>query len=121
GVDEISVADTIGRASPSDTRELLSHIVKEFDVSKLALHFHATYGMAIVNAFVSYEEFGVVRFDSSAGGLGGCPFAPGARGNVATEDLVFAFESSGIKTVVDIRKIMDAVYLLGIPPRSSIS
>ncbi len=121
GADEISIADTIGRASPSDTRELLSDIAKSFDVSKIAMHFHATYGMAITDAFVSYEEFGVRRFDSSAGGLGGCPFAPGARGNIATEDLVFAFESSGIKTGVDIKKIIDAVSCLQIHPRSSIS
>lgn len=121
GVDEISIADTVGRASPLDTRELLSQVAKKFDISKIALHFHATYGMAIANAFVSYEEFGVRKFDSSAGGLGGCPFAPGASGNVATEDLVFAFKSSGIKIGVDIRKIIDAVSLLPIRPRSSIS
>jgi hydroxymethylglutaryl-CoA lyase len=121
GVDEISLGDTIGRASPKDVYDLLSLLLKKIKPNMVALHFHNTYGMALLNSFIAFRDFGITTFDSSAGGLGGCPFAPGAAGNVATEDLVFMFENSGVKTGVDWKKIMEAVSILGIPLRSVIS
>ncbi len=120
GVDEISLGDTIGRATPSDVSELLSVLLKRFSQDKFAMHFHNTYGMAILNAYVSCRDFGIFTFDSSAGGLGGCPFAPGASGNVATEDLVFALENSGFSTSVNMKKVVEAVSELGIPLRSAL-
>ena len=76
-------------------------------VDKLAGHYHDTYGMAVANVFASLE-MGVAVFDASVGGLGGCPYAPGASGNVVTEDLVFMFEAMGVKTGIDIEKLMAA-------------
>lgn len=108
GVDELSVGDTIGRASPSDVRSLLGVLIKEVPVGKVFLHFHDTYGMAVANALTAWSEFGVTGFDSSAGGLGGCPYAPGATGNIATEDLAFAFQAEGGETGVDIVKVRAA-------------
>lgn len=101
GIDEVSIGDTIGKASPSDVRALLDVLLARLDPERLVLHFHDTYGMAIANALTAWEDYGITRFDSSAGGLGGCPFAPGAAGNVATEDLVYALQASGAKTNVD--------------------
>lgn len=120
GVDELSVGDTIGRASPKDVKELLELVLRYIHPSKISMHFHNTYGMAIANSFVSYD-LGIRTFDSSAGGLGGCPFAPGASGNVSTEDLVFAFENSGIKTGVDFAKVIESTKILPIKPRSALS
>jgi hydroxymethylglutaryl-CoA lyase len=80
----------------------------------VALHFHDTYGMAIANALTAWHEFGIDAFDASAGGLGGCPFAPGATGNVATEDLVHALEACGARTGVDIDVVVAAS--LGLAP-----
>lgn len=93
GVDELSVADTIGKASPADVRALLDRLMPV--PVPIALHFHDTYGMAIANALTAWKEYEIEAFDASAGGLGGCPYAPGASGNVATEDLVFALKASG--------------------------
>ena len=121
GVDEISVGDTVGRASPLDVYQLLSVITKKIPHNLIALHFHNTYGMALLNSFISFHDFGITTFDSSAGGLGGCPFAPGASGNVATEDLVFMFENSGIETGVNWKKVIEAVSVLEIPLRSTLS
>jgi hydroxymethylglutaryl-CoA lyase len=121
GVDEISVGDTIGRASPLDVFQLLSIINKKISHNLIALHFHNTYGMALLNSYISFRDFGITTFDSSAGGLGGCPFAPGASGNVATEDLVFMFENSGIETGVNWKKVIEAVSVLEIPLRSTLS
>lgn len=112
GVDELSVGDTIGRASPGDVRALLPSLIKEVPVEKVFLHFHDTYGMAVANALTAWSEFGVTGFDSSAGGLGGCPYAPGATGNIATEDLAFAFEAEGGETGLDLVKIRAAALAL---------
>ena len=100
-VGEHSIGDTIGRATPDDVRRLLDALLKIVPVAKVFLHFHDTYGLAVANALAAWEEYGVSGFDASTGGIGGCPYAPGASGNVAMEDLVFAFESSGGKTGVD--------------------
>lgn len=125
GVDEYSIGDTIGRASPNDVRALLEPLLKSVPADRLFMHFHDTYGMAVANALVSWEEFGITGFDASTGGVGGCPYAPGASGNVAMEDLVFAFESEGGKTGVDVKKLSAAARALGEsmgrPPQSRLS
>ncbi|KAF2277659.1 hydroxymethylglutaryl-CoA lyase [Westerdykella ornata] len=105
GADEISVADTTGMGTVPKTRELLKTLkaagVEEKD---LALHFHDTYGQALVNTVAALDH-GIRTFDAAVGGLGGCPFSPGATGNVATEDLVHCFHSLGAKTGVDMEKL----------------
>jgi isopropylmalate/homocitrate/citramalate synthase len=100
GCDEVSIADTIGSATPAETTRLLSALAGELPFDRLALHFHDTRDQAIDNIALAYES-GVRTFDSSAGGLGGCPFAPGAAGNVATEKVVDFFEGQGIATRID--------------------
>jgi hydroxymethylglutaryl-CoA lyase len=108
GVDEISLGDTIGKASPSDIRTLLDILLPHIARERVSLHCHDTYGMAIANALTAWEDYGIEAFDSSAGGLGGCPYAPGASGNVATEDLGFALRASGATVPVDETKIIAA-------------
>ncbi len=90
GVHEISLGDTIGRAAPADVRRLLDVVLPQIPRTRLSLHFHDTYGMAIANVLTAWSDYDIEAFDSSAGGLGGCPYAPGASGNVATEDVIFA-------------------------------
>ncbi len=107
-VDEHSIGDTIGRAAPDDVRRLLDVLLKAVPVEKVFLHFHDTYGMAVANALTAWTEYGVSGFDASTGGVGGCPYAPGASGNVAMEDLVFAFHASGGLTGVDVRTLQAA-------------
>lgn len=106
--DEYSIGDTIGRASPDDVRRLLDALLKAIPLEKTFLHFHDTYGMAVANALAAWEEYGISGFDASTGGVGGCPYAPGASGNVATEDLVFAFSASGGETGVDVKALQAA-------------
>jgi hydroxymethylglutaryl-CoA lyase len=113
GVDEISLGDTIGRASPMDVRKLLDAVLPRVPRSRISLHFHDTYGMAVANALTAWTDYGIDAFDSSAGGLGGCPYAPGASGNVATEDLVYALKASGATVPVDERKVVAAAQRLG--------
>lgn len=100
GVDEVSLGDTIGTGSPAEVTALLKVISDQFEMSRIACHFHDTYGMAIANVEASLP-FGVRRFDSSAAGLGGCPYAPGAGGNLATDDLAYYLERSGFETGVN--------------------
>ncbi|MCB1193088.1 MAG: hydroxymethylglutaryl-CoA lyase [Leptospiraceae bacterium] len=107
GVYEISLGETIGVAVPNQVEDLLTTLFGKFSPSLFAGHFHDTYGMATANAAKSLE-MGIRSFDSSAGGLGGCPYAPGAAGNVATEDLVYFLENSGYSTGIDLNKVMDA-------------
>jgi hydroxymethylglutaryl-CoA lyase len=106
GVDEISLGDTIGVGHPTQVRELVRTVKGEVPLPKVALHLHDTYGRALANVQAGYEE-GVRIFDSSLGGLGGCPYAPGASGNVATEDVVDLFESAGIATGVRLDALVD--------------
>ncbi|WP_447987213.1 hydroxymethylglutaryl-CoA lyase [Nitrospira sp. Nam74] len=113
GVDEISLGDTVGKASPSDIRKLLDILLPHMAGEPVSLHCHDTYGMAIANALTAWWEYGIEAFDSSAGGLGGCPYARGASGNVATEDLVFALKASGAAIPVDEAKIMAACRQIG--------
>ncbi len=113
GVDEISLGDTVGKASPRDVRKLLDEIVPRIDRSRLSLHVHDTCGMAVANVLTAWTEYGIEAFDTSAGGLGGCPYAPGASGNVATEDVVYALKASGASLAVDERKIIAAATAIG--------
>ncbi|KAF2190839.1 aldolase [Zopfia rhizophila CBS 207.26] len=107
GADEISVADTTGMGTAPKTAELLKTLgAAGVEKSDLALHFHDTYGQALVNSVVALEH-GIRTFDAAVGGLGGCPFSPGATGNVATEDLVHCFHSLGAKTGVNIEKLSE--------------
>lgn len=107
GVYEVSVGDTIGVATPIKVREFIKSLKTEFATEKLAMHFHDTRGMAVTNILVSLEE-GIKTFDSSAGGLGGCPYAKGATGNVATEDVWYLMHSEGLETGIDIAKLAKA-------------
>lgn len=107
GVYEVSVGDTIGVATPMQVRSFLKALKNEFPVGKLAMHFHDTRGMALTNILMSVEE-GITTFDSSAGGLGGCPYAKGATGNVATEDVWYLLNSLGLETGIDIEKLAAA-------------
>lgn len=107
GVYEVSIGDTIGVAQPKQVRAYLRSLKNEFPVGKLAMHFHDTRGMALTNIYVSLEE-GITTFDSSAGGLGGCPYAKGATGNVATEDVWYLLQSEGLDTGIDIQKLAEA-------------
>ncbi|STY28920.1 Hydroxymethylglutaryl-CoA lyase (HMG-CoA lyase) (HL) (3-hydroxy-3-methylglutarate-CoA lyase) [Legionella wadsworthii] len=107
GVDEISLGDTIGVGTPYQTRLLLEQTLKFLPLNQLAMHFHDTYGQAIANIYASLQ-YGVHRFDSSVAGLGGCPYARGASGNVATEDVLYLMHGLGINTGVDIFKIVTA-------------
>jgi hydroxymethylglutaryl-CoA lyase len=113
GVDEISLGDTVGKASPRDIRRLLDVIVPYIQRSRLSLHVHDTCGMAVANVLTAWTEYGIEAFDTSAGGLGGCPYAPGASGNVATEDVVYALKASGASLAVDERKIIAAASEIG--------
>ncbi len=108
GVDEIALGETLGKASPNDIRLLLDAVCSKIRSHQLVLHLHDTYGMAVANALTAWEEYGIAAFDASAGGLGGCPYAPGASGNVATEDLVAAFKASGAVVHVDEKKVVKA-------------
>ena len=107
GVDEVSVADTTGMGTAPRTRNLLKTLSAAGIANQdLALHFHDTYGQALVNAVVGLEH-GIRTFDSSVGGLGGCPYSKGATGNVATEDLVYCLHSLGAKTGVNVEKMAE--------------
>ena len=113
GVQEISLGDTIGKASPSDVRALLDVTLPAVGPERLSLHFHDTYGMAIANVLAAWQEYGVWSFDSSAGGLGGCPYAPGAAGNVATEDVIYALRASGARVTADEWQVATAALQIG--------
>ena len=107
GVYEISIGDTIGAANPAQVSSLFKKLKKVIPAAKLAGHFHDTRGQALVNIFAAYNV-GVRVFDSSIGGLGGCPYAPGAAGNVSTEDVVYMFDGMKVKTGVKIDQLIAA-------------
>jgi len=109
--DCVALADTVGYANPAQIRRVFARVRKEIGAKLEAAHLHNTRGLGLANALAAYEE-GVRHFDSSMGGLGGCPFAPGASGNVITEDLVFMFESMGVKTGIDLQKLFLARQIL---------
>jgi isopropylmalate/homocitrate/citramalate synthase len=108
GCDEVSIADTIGTAEPEEVRRMLDIAVKTLPVDMLALHFHDTHGRAVDNIRAALD-YGIKTFDSSAGGLGGCPFAPGAPGNVATEQVLDLFADVGISTGINRDAVIAAV------------
>jgi hydroxymethylglutaryl-CoA lyase len=108
GAQEVVVADTIGSAAPGMVRERFAAVAREVPAQHLAAHFHDTRGLAAANTWAAIEA-GVRRFDASVGGIGGCPFAPGAAGNVATEDLVLLAERSGFATGIALDGLLDAI------------
>jgi hydroxymethylglutaryl-CoA lyase len=124
GCYEISLGDTIGVGTPLKARQLLRAVADAVPMAHLAMHFHDTYGQALANLYAGLEE-GVRVIDCAAGGLGGCPYAPGATGNVATEDVVYMLEGLGVATGVDMAKLLAATNemsgLIGRPPVSRVA
>jgi hydroxymethylglutaryl-CoA lyase len=122
GVDEVSIGDTIGAATPRDVEATGAFLAERYGADRLAMHFHDTYGLAVANVYQSLQ-LGYWKFDSSAGGLGGCPYAPGASGNLATEDLVYLLDRLGIETGVSLRALRRASFFVaealgrGLPSR----
>lgn len=116
GVDEAGLSDTTGYANPAQIKRLFKRLRNAIGNKAGAAHLHNTRGLGLANCLAAYEE-GVRSFDSSMGGLGGCPYAPGASGNVVTEDLVFMFEAMGVNTGVSLEKLFEAreVLRLGLP------
>jgi hydroxymethylglutaryl-CoA lyase len=107
GCDEIDIADTIGVATPRAVHAVFARVTREFPIERLSGHFHDTYGQGIANIYAALEA-GVTIFHSSVSGLGGCPYAKGATGNVATEDVLFLMQGLGIETGVDINQVVEA-------------
>ena len=107
GIAEISLGDTIGVGHPGQVRRLVEDVAREAPLERIALHLHDTYGRALANVAAGYEA-GVRSFDAALGGLGGCPYAPGASGNVATEDVVDLFAGEGVETGVDLDALVDS-------------
>jgi hydroxymethylglutaryl-CoA lyase len=124
GCYEVSLGDTIGVGTPLKARQLLRAVAGAVPMANLAMHFHDTYGQALANLYGGMEE-GCRVIDSAAGGLGGCPYAPGATGNVATEDVVYMLEGMGIATGVDMPKLVAATNavskLIGRAPASRVA
>ncbi|GLH32793.1 hydroxymethylglutaryl-CoA lyase [Pseudomonas sp. BR1R-5] len=116
GVDEVGLSDTVGYANPTQVRRLFTRLFQELGALAGSAHFHNTRGQGLANVVAALEA-GVKTFDGSQGGLGGCPYAPGASGNIVTEDLVYLLESMGLKTGVDIDRLVAAreVLLRGLP------
>ncbi|WP_421617904.1 hydroxymethylglutaryl-CoA lyase [Brevibacillus sp. TJ4] len=104
GVREVSLGDTIGIAHPRQVAEVLDEMLKRYPAERLALHFHDTRGLAMANTLLALE-MGISTFDSALGGLGGCPYAPGASGNLATDDLLFMLDRLGMETGIDQEKL----------------
>jgi hydroxymethylglutaryl-CoA lyase len=111
GADSIGLSDSVGFANPAQVKRMFGHLRREIGEKAGAAHFHNTRGQGLANV-VSALDAGVTTFDSSQGGLGGCPFAPGATGNIVTEDLVFMLESMGLRTGVNIERLIDARAIL---------
>jgi hydroxymethylglutaryl-CoA lyase len=107
GCDEIDIADTIGVSTPRKTQAVMETAARAFDLARIAGHFHDTYGQALANIYASLEV-GVAIFHASVSGLGGCPYAKGATGNVATEDVIYMLNGLGIETGIDLDQVVDA-------------
>jgi len=121
GCDEIDIADTIGVSTARKTQAVMLRAAREFPVGQLAGHFHDTYGQALANIYAAMEV-GVAIFHSSVAGLGGCPYAKGATGNVATEDVLYLMQGLGIETGIDLDQVVDAgLFISGQLGRKSIS
>ena len=124
GCHEISLGDTIGAGTPADVRAMLDAVAERVPIARLAGHFHDTYGMGVANIAAAWEA-GVRTFDSSVAGLGGCPYAQGATGNVATEDAVYLLQGLGADTGVDLERLVDTAWwiaaALGREPASRVA
>jgi hydroxymethylglutaryl-CoA lyase len=124
GCAEISLGDTIGVGTAGQVHDLVTELATDVDVDRLAVHMHDTYGQGLSNTLAAFQA-GVTVADASAGGLGGCPYAPGAKGNLATEDLVYALDGSGVRTGVDLDALIDTTawmaQQLGRPPASRVA
>lgn len=124
GCDEISVADTIGVATPNTVEKLITMLNGSMPLKQLAVHFHDTYGQAIANIYKALA-LGITTIDSAVSGLGGCPYAPGASGNVATEDVVYLLHGLGLNTGIDLQKLIATgkfiCHHLGHPSQSKVS
>jgi hydroxymethylglutaryl-CoA lyase len=124
GCAEVSLGDTIGVGTPGQVHALVSALAADVDLERLAVHLHDTYGQGLANTLAAFDA-GVTVADTSAGGLGGCPYAPGAKGNLATEDLVYALHGSGVATGVDLDALVDTTAWmarqLGRPPASRVA
>ena len=124
GCYEVSLGDTIGAGTPGKTRRMLDAVARRVPVGKLAGHYHDTFGQAVANVYASLEA-GVACFDSAVAGLGGCPYAPGASGNVATEDVVYMLDGLGIQTGISLDALVDTAgwisERLGRPPASKVA
>jgi len=124
GCYEISLGDTIGVGTPDKAKQMLRAVSANIAAANLAMHFHDTYGQALANLYAGLEE-GVRVIDAAAGGLGGCPYAPGATGNVATEDVVYMLDGMGLSTGVDMEELLAATNemsgVLGKPPVSRVA
>ena len=124
GCYEVSLGDTVGVGTPGKTRRMLDVVARVVPVEKLAGHYHDTYGQAVANIYASLEA-GVAVFDAAVAGLGGCPYAAGASGNVATEDVVYLLNGLGIHTGIDLDKLVDTAgwisERLGRPPASKVA
>ncbi|WP_226660847.1 hydroxymethylglutaryl-CoA lyase [Microbulbifer aggregans] len=112
GVDDVNVADTIGAANPLAVGKLIRALASEYGAARLACHFHDTRALAMANIFAALEA-GVRKFDSAVGGIGGCPFAPGATGNAASEDVVMLLEQMGFDTGIDLSALMGVGKMVG--------
>jgi hydroxymethylglutaryl-CoA lyase len=113
GVDHCGVADTIGVGTPRRAQAALERALKHYPAAEVSGHFHDTYGQALANIYACLE-LGVSTFDASIGGLGGCPYAKGATGNVATEDVVFMLQGLGIETGIDLDRLIDAAAFISL-------
>lgn len=124
GCYEVSLGDTNGVGTPGKTKSLLEEVARRVPVRRIAGHYHDTYGQAIANIYASLEV-GISTFDSSIAGLGGCPYAKGATGNVATEDVVYLMHGLGIETGIDLNQLIDAgtfiCHILGRPTKSKVA
>jgi hydroxymethylglutaryl-CoA lyase len=112
GTEEVSIGDTTGKSVPGEVRALLDLVLAGVPPDRIAMHFHDTYGHAAENVRASLER-GIEIYDASAGGIGGCPYAPGASGNIATETLVLALRRAGAKVKVDIERLHAAHAIIG--------
>jgi isopropylmalate/homocitrate/citramalate synthase len=111
GCYEVSVGDTIGVGTPMQVQGVIGMLLQVIPASKLAMHFHDTRGTALANSLAALE-MGIATYDAASGGLGGCPYAPGASGNMATEDLVYMLDAMAIETGVDIKRLVDASQII---------
>jgi len=111
GTVEILMADTVGLGNPKKVSEVMRTLVNEFGPEKFVMHLHDTRGLALANTLAAMQ-YGITKFESATGGLGGCPFAPGASGNAATEDLYYMLSEMGIETNIEIEKVYEAIQLI---------